>query len=745
MWTIKSLDVAGNRIEIDNHCGNVGNAGRGYYGTNEATYLAWLTPFLYPMPATAATHADSVGASGTDAAPRLISGGWNASDVIAGVTVISLRNGLGDFFNNKQSVKITGGMVFVRANRGLYDNGGINWLYLRHFFVVSSSSASIYMSFSTLAYFSVRKFQYVWDFNSGDTGNVGCHCYIACLFRDSFSLKSFGNLYSSTQAPAINFNGCDGTISDVCAYNGVGYGISNGSDSLRLVNARIYFITVAALAAYQAGRERIKNLLTDSSIIAAGPATTYAYGDGIIIQGFGGVIGDNRVYYPSMGQATYNATTLIWTIAVNNVNATPLIPMCHEVGEIYCDTAGVPYAISLTVNPSNAALVAQLKIRANTIAGVGFDTYAQSSGAGAQVLTVTITPLEAGWVKIYLDCYITNPTLTHTLTYDLDDLAATQNAVAMRIRGIGTELFGEERVGAELGADLLAWEAARNISAGAVNILSGVVEKIRNVDIIGSLSLVTISNITPSGSATAGGATASLVVSNAGATAGTVEFGSAALGWTAATILSWSATQITVRIPALGASIMGVRITTALAQVSTLDNCFTVYGTPSTSVKQRIVEDGIKYGLLQITQNNGYNSTMRAVYDPPSEIDSMTDFPSCILEVGNETCENANTGSHLQTGGNQALLHNQFDFIIHMVLSDANAHALAREKALADVKKYFGTHWNLPNSYGEATAFNCFYVGSDPWGVNAQKLLTGISITFRVWYRHYLSDPAISG
>jgi hypothetical protein len=146
------------------------------------------------------------------------------------------------------------------------------------------------------------------------------------------------------------------------------------------------------------------------------------------------------------------AATHVWTLAVNSVQATARVPMRHKVGSIRCDTAGAPYAISLDVNPTNANLVAQLKVLGNTIAGVQYDTYAQSAGAGLQTLTVTITPLEAGTVEVCLDCYLTDLILTYTLVYDLDSLAATKNAAALRIYWIGDQMFGDELVKADTDA-----------------------------------------------------------------------------------------------------------------------------------------------------------------------------------------------------------------------------------------------------------------------------------------------------
>jgi hypothetical protein len=400
------------------------------------------------------------------------------------------------------------------------------------------------------------------------------------------------------------------------------------------------------------------------------------------------------------------------------------------------------------VNPSAANIKCQLKIPANVIAGVQFDTYSESSGSGLQTLTTTFTPLEAGIFKPVLDCSINDTTLTSTITFDLDSFAATQNGVALAVAGIGDQLFGEEMFVSRGDVLTLAQEAARNISAGAANFLVGVTERIQGVDIPGALSLSYINTITPTGSAVAGGATATITGSGFSASGNAVAFGSTALGWTAATIITETITSITVVIPAGSANTVGVRVTNALAQVATLTNCFVYYATPTSHVKQRII-DAIIYGLGQITENNGYNYTIRRVYDPPTGFTEMEEFPAVNVYDGEETCANGNIGSHLQTGGNNAMLHNSFVVTLDCVLTTTPNQATARQdryKFLADVQKYFGKNYWIPNEYSEGTARCCFYQRSTPFGIESNRNdITGISIDFIVWYDQELTNPTSRG
>jgi hypothetical protein len=151
--------------------------------------------------------------------------------------------------------------------------------------------------------------------------------------------------------------------------------------------------------------------------------------------------------------------------------------------------------------------------------------------------------------------------------------------------------------------------------------------------------------------------------------------------------------------------------------------------------------EAVLWGLVQIKTSSGYNTTIKHAYDPEVSIDEVLEYPSVLLDEGSEDCANSNIGSHLQTGGNEAGLHNSFDLSLHCCLNEVNNAREARNKIKADIQKYFGLHPRIPNSFGVDTAFNCFYRGATPWGVDKQKPLTGITVDIRVWYRQKLTDP----
>jgi hypothetical protein len=159
------------------------------------------------------------------------------------------------------------------------------------------------------------------------------------------------------------------------------------------------------------------------------------------------------------------------------------------------------------------------------------------------------------------------------------------------------------------------------------------------------------------------------------------------------------------------------------------------------SVKDNII-DAVQYGLQSITTASGYNNTVVNAYSPPIELSAIQGTPSINIYEGTDICSNTvKPGAHTQTGGNQAKLFNSFILDLQCVMNVVDSPRKARNGFIADVQKYFGLHWNVPDVNGIPTAFNCMYHSSTPWGQLANSPQFGFDIWFQVWYTQYLTDP----
>jgi hypothetical protein len=163
------------------------------------------------------------------------------------------------------------------------------------------------------------------------------------------------------------------------------------------------------------------------------------------------------------------------------------------------------------------------------------------------------------------------------------------------------------------------------------------------------------------------------------------------------------------------------------------------------SIKDNIA-DAIQFGLLQITQAAGCANTVKKVYDPPVDIGTMKEFPCFNYFEGPDDCTNVSMpGVHQQTGGNQAKLFNSFIIELDGYLNTKENPRKARNSLLADVQNYIGNHWNLPDSNGVPSAFNCMYLSSVPFGEQVNSPQFGMTIRLKVWYDQKLTDAKSRG
>jgi len=159
-------------------------------------------------------------------------------------------------------------------------------------------------------------------------------------------------------------------------------------------------------------------------------------------------------------------------------------------------------------------------------------------------------------------------------------------------------------------------------------------------------------------------------------------------------------------------------------------------------VRSRIRKAAV-WGLgNEITTANGYWNTVTRAYDPPRGYEDFDEFPCFNIAAEGEECENAfdpNKGQQSQR------LKIGTTLLITAFISDNNDPALAQDKLLADVQRYFGNNFTIPDEDGVGLALSCYYLGSTPFGTGQAQPNVGIEINYQIWYRQFLTDPAKAG
>jgi hypothetical protein len=150
------------------------------------------------------------------------------------------------------------------------------------------------------------------------------------------------------------------------------------------------------------------------------------------------------------------------------------------------------------------------------------------------------------------------------------------------------------------------------------------------------------------------------------------------------------------------------------------------------------LRNAIKLCVLEITGTGAYNYNYRQVYDPPTNMEQMFEYPSVNILYGTER----RLGNTHKIGNNplyDLILPVQFDIFLH----DINNTTLAQDKALADLQRYFGFNYYVRPTGGAMTAFEAVYLSATPWGTEIEIPNCGISIDFELYYSIRVNDPDV--
>lgn len=163
---------------------------------------------------------------------------------------------------------------------------------------------------------------------------------------------------------------------------------------------------------------------------------------------------------------------------------------------------------------------------------------------------------------------------------------------------------------------------------------------------------------------------------------------------------------------------------------------------PTKDPARSCIRQAAVYGLKNRINEGEYWNTVKRAYDPIRTYEQFDEFPCFNVSIESEISDNA---SNITIEQQQLKLHNSFNLQMVAYLNDNNDSALAQDKILADVQKYFGLNYRIPDINNIPTAFNCYYLSSIPFSTNRNKPNCGIIIQYKVWYRQFLTDPAQAG
>jgi len=156
------------------------------------------------------------------------------------------------------------------------------------------------------------------------------------------------------------------------------------------------------------------------------------------------------------------------------------------------------------------------------------------------------------------------------------------------------------------------------------------------------------------------------------------------------------------------------------------------------------VREALAWGIKNvITKANGFNLDIAEVHvNAPANDNDRHAFPSVdILWMRERYTNNVSGGNSL--GG-----YNKIASVLiegHLYGKDCNLVpediVLKRELFVADIEKYFGTYYYIPDQSGNWTVFNSIVVNNNIFGIKATEPKGGVEIELEVYYRIELTNP----
>ncbi len=184
----------------------------------------------------------------------------------------------------------------------------------------------------------------------------------------------------------------------------------------------------------------------------------------------------------------------------------------------------------------------------------------------------------------------------------------------------------------------------------------------------------------------------------------------------------------------------------AATAVSTLPIRSQIRNAALYALRNRLISGGeaiaYKDGNETTVATEGYYNTVARAYDPPRDYERFDEFPCFNVSILDE---NSSVQSHEQCSPGNGNIYNSFTLEMTGYIQDNNDPALAQDKLLADVQKYFGINYWIPDSEGRATATVCSYESCEPFGTEDNRPRTGVIIRYKVWYDQKLTNPSQSG
>lgn len=157
------------------------------------------------------------------------------------------------------------------------------------------------------------------------------------------------------------------------------------------------------------------------------------------------------------------------------------------------------------------------------------------------------------------------------------------------------------------------------------------------------------------------------------------------------------------------------------------------------SVREKI-RSAVAYGVKNtITKANGYYNDIGSVDVQANSYSKIKEFPNVSLLWLNEQYTNSNSGGHTLHAYEKIT-----ELLIEAWFNVNQDMVLQRENFIADIEKYFGVYYYIPDANGVATCFSSMLISNNIFGMEENEPKGGVQLTLRIWYRVDIDNPCLA-
>lgn len=433
----------------------------GYTGANATVETFALTPMPVPSSATQNTSFWAPGNAGTSVSPITISGGWTAASSMtaqSGGSWMTPQNGsqylfwaaaAADYWNVERCGWDFGYRAFGRAT-GALDHVLTKVYGTRQtestFY--SASLAGLTMTDCVAIAGSLEGFQLDLVYGLTMTGCFAACCAShGCAITGKLLIMKDCDFYDGRTYGGIALN-INGSMERVNTGRGK-MGFRFNSSIIDATDLTVVQCTSYSLAFFDSSVLDCRNLTTSGPAVGidmdvegvgesykgsivrvhnwsyseATPVDFEDHAGGIVISTRDDGVEDAYIIRQDFGTITaqtgtrHTAPGYAWQISPTSTSITSTYPLQHTVGHIFCED-GVAVTISVWCRINNAAIAGRLRIKANSLGGVGTSDLTTTVAPSVDTWTqysIGFTPTETGFVELIIEAY---GGTTHSLFWD---------------------------------------------------------------------------------------------------------------------------------------------------------------------------------------------------------------------------------------------------------------------------------------------------------------------------------------